>query len=73
VGGCFTSLFCNNNLCTHSTRYCNNTFFIFYECKLCYCNPLLLILSFNYVCNVCVMGEALLGDMMMIQMTELVE
>jgi hypothetical protein len=25
------------------------------------------------VCNVCVMGEALLGDMMMIQMTELVE
>jgi hypothetical protein len=25
------------------------------------------------VCNVCVMGEALLGDMMKIQTTELVE
>jgi hypothetical protein len=27
----------------------------------------------GYVCNVCVMGEAFLGDLMMIQMTELVE
>jgi hypothetical protein len=50
-----------------------NTLFIFYECTLCYCNPLPLILSSDYVCNVCVMGEALLGDMMMIQMIELVE
>jgi hypothetical protein len=23
VGGCFTSLFCNNKLCTHNTRYYN--------------------------------------------------
>jgi hypothetical protein len=50
-----------------------NTLLIFYECKLSYCNPLPLILFSDYVCNVCVMGEALLGDMMMIQMTELVE
>jgi hypothetical protein len=32
-----------------------------------------LILYSDYVCNVYVMGEALLGDMMMIQMTDLVE
>jgi hypothetical protein len=32
-----------------------------------------LILYSDCVCNVCMMGEALLGDMMMIQMTELVE
>jgi hypothetical protein len=32
-----------------------------------------LILYSDYMCNVCVMGEVLLGDMMMIQMTELVE
>jgi hypothetical protein len=25
AGGCFASLVCNNTLCTHSTRYCNNT------------------------------------------------
>ena len=34
---------------------------------------LLLIPFSDYVCNVCVMGEALLGDMMKIQITELVE
>jgi hypothetical protein len=50
-----------------------NTLSIFYECKVSYCNPLPLILFSDYVCNVCVMGEALLGDMMMIQMTKLVE
>jgi hypothetical protein len=51
-----------------------NTLSIFYECKVSYCNPLPLLLYSDYVCNVCVMGEALLGDMiMMIQMTELVE
>ena len=32
-----------------------------------------LILYSDYVCNVCVMGETLLGSMMMIQMTKLVE
>jgi hypothetical protein len=32
-----------------------------------------IVIRFRYVCNVCVMGEALLGDMMMIQMTELVK
>jgi hypothetical protein len=32
-----------------------------------------LILYSDYMCNVCVMGEVLLGDMMTIQMTELVE
>jgi hypothetical protein len=62
AGGCFASLVCNNILCTHNTWYCNNTLslYIFYECKLSYC-------------NVCVMGEALLGGMMLIQMTELVK
>jgi hypothetical protein len=44
---------------------------LFYECKVSYCNPLLLNRFSDYVCNVCVMGEALLGDMMMIQKTEL--
>jgi hypothetical protein len=74
VGGCFTSLFCNNNLCTHNTWYCNKySLYIFYECKVSYCNPLLLILYSDYVCNVCVMGEELLGDMMMIQKTKLVK
>jgi hypothetical protein len=37
-----------------------------------------ILIRFRYfftpdMCNVCVMGEALLGDLMMIQMTELVE
>jgi hypothetical protein len=32
-----------------------------------------LILFSDYVCNVCVMGEALLGVMMKIQITELAE
>jgi predicted DsbA family dithiol-disulfide isomerase len=32
-----------------------------------------LILFSDYVCNVCVMGEALLCDMMKIRLTELVE
>jgi hypothetical protein len=32
-----------------------------------------LILYSDYVCNVCVMDEALLGDMMKIQITELAE
>jgi hypothetical protein len=32
-----------------------------------------LILYSDYVCNVYVMGEALLGDKMMIQITELAE
>jgi hypothetical protein len=32
---------------------------------------LLLILFSDYVCNVCMMGEALLGGMMKIQITEL--
>jgi hypothetical protein len=55
------------------TRCCNKyPFYIFYECKLCYCNPSAYSYS-DYVCNVCVMGEALLGNMMMIQLTELVE
>jgi hypothetical protein len=73
VGGCFTSLICNNMLCTQTPGIVINTLPIFYECKLSYCNPLPLILYSDYMCNVCVMGEALLGDMMMIQMTELVE
>jgi hypothetical protein len=49
-----------------------DSLYFIYECKLCYCNPSAYSYS-NYLCNVCVMGEALLGDMMMIQMTELVE
>jgi hypothetical protein len=73
AGGCFTSLLCNNKLCTHTPGVVINTLSIFYECKLCYCNPFLLILYSDYVCNVCVMGEVLLDDMIKIQMTELVE
>jgi hypothetical protein len=73
VGGCFTSMVCNNMLCTQTPGIVINILLIFYKCKLSYCNPLPLILYSDYVCNVCVMGEALLGDMMMIQMTELVE
>jgi hypothetical protein len=72
-GGRFASLLCNNKLCTQAPGIVINTLSIFYECKLSYCNMLLLILYSDYVCNVCVMREALLGDMMMIQMTELVE
>jgi hypothetical protein len=56
------------------TRYCNKySLLIFYEYKLSYCNPLPLFLYSDYGCNVCVMGEALLGDMMVIQMTKIVE
>jgi hypothetical protein len=73
VGGCFTSLICNNKLCTQTSGVVINTPSIFYECYLCYCNPFPLILYSDYGCNVCMMGEALLGDMMMIQMTELVK
>ena len=73
VGGCFTSLIYNIMLYTQTPDIVINTLPIFYECKLSYCNPLPLILYSDYVCNVCVMGEVLLGDMMMIQMTELVE
>jgi hypothetical protein len=73
AGGCFTSMLCNNKLCTHTPGIVINTLTIFYECKLSYCNPLLLILYSDYGCNVCVMGETLLGDMMTIQMTKLVE
>ena len=72
VGGCFTSLICNIMLCTLTPGIVINTLSIFYECKLCYCNPSSYSHS-DYVCNVCVMGEALLGDMMMIRMTKLVE
>jgi hypothetical protein len=56
------------------TRYCNK-----YSPYILYMNVnyviiiLSLILYSGYVCNVCVMSEALLGDMMMIHMTELVE
>ena len=73
VGGCFTSLICNIMLCTQTSSIVINTLPIFYECKLSYCNPLPLILCSDYVCNVCVMGEVLLGGMIMIQTTELVE
>jgi hypothetical protein len=53
---------------------CNKySLYILYECKLCYCNPFPLIHYSNYVCNVCLMGEALFGDMMMIQITDLVK
>jgi hypothetical protein len=73
AGGCFTSLLCNNKLYTHTPGIVINTLSIFYECKLCYYNMFPLILYSDYVCNVCVMGEALLGNMMKIQMIELVE
>jgi hypothetical protein len=39
VGGCFTFLICNNKLCTQTPDIVINTLSIFYECKLCYCNP----------------------------------
>jgi hypothetical protein len=73
AGGCFASLVCNNTLCTLNTRYCNNnTLSIFYECKLS------IVICFRLFfppmwCNVCVMGEALLGGMRLIQKTELVK
>jgi hypothetical protein len=73
VGGCFTSLICNIMLCTQTPGIVINTLSILYECKVSYCNLLSLILYSDYVCNVCVMGETLLGDMMMIQMIELVK
>jgi hypothetical protein len=73
VGGCFTSLICNIMLCTQTTGIVINILPIFYECKLSYYNPLPFILCSDYVCNVCVMDETLLGDMMMLQMIELVE
>jgi hypothetical protein len=73
VGGCFTSLVCNNMLCTQTPGIVINILHIFYECKLSYCIPLPPILCSDYVCNVCVMGEMLLGNMMMIQMIKLVE
>jgi hypothetical protein len=59
-------------LCTLTPGIVINTLSIFYECKLCYCNPSSYSHS-DYVCNVCVMGKALLGDMMTIQKTDLVE
>jgi hypothetical protein len=88
LGGCVASQFKTLSLCARG-RFTScvviityalitpgiviNTLSIFYEYKVSYCNPLLLILFFDYVCNVCVMDEALLGDMMMIQKTELVK
>jgi hypothetical protein len=30
AGGCFASLVCNNILCTHNTRHCNNTLSIYF-------------------------------------------
>ena len=56
------------------TRYCNK-----YSLYILYMNVnyviviLPSILYSDYVCNVCMMGEALLGDMRMIQITKLVE
>jgi hypothetical protein len=73
AGGCFTSLLCNNKLCTHTPGVVINTLSIF-SMNINYVIVILpLILYSDCVCNVCMMGEALLGDMMMIQMTELVE
>jgi hypothetical protein len=72
-GGCFTSLLCNNKLCTHTPGVVINTLSIFYMNVNYVIIILPLILYSDYVCNVRVMGEALLGDMMKIQMTELVE
>jgi hypothetical protein len=66
AAGCFTSLICNNKLCTQTPGVVINTLSISYMNV----NYIIVILSFilysNYVCNVCVMGEALLGDMMKI-------
>jgi hypothetical protein len=73
AGGCFTSPLCNNKLCTHTPGVVINTLSIFCM-NVNYVDVILpLILYSDYVCNVCVMGEALLGDMMKIQVTELVE
>jgi hypothetical protein len=56
-----------------NTRYVINTLPIF-GMNVNYIIVILLLIPFSdYVCNVCVMGEALLGDMMKIQITELVE
>jgi hypothetical protein len=71
TGGCFTSLLCNNKLCTHTPGIVLNTLSIYFMNVNYVIVILPLILYSNYVCNVCVMGEALLGDMMMIQITEL--
>jgi hypothetical protein len=30
AGGCFTSLVCNNTLCTLNARYCNNTLSLYF-------------------------------------------
>jgi hypothetical protein len=73
AGGCFTSLICNNNLCTQTPGVVINTLSISYMNVNYVIVILPLILYSDYVCNVCVMGEALLGDMMMIQMIELVK
>jgi hypothetical protein len=73
VGGCFTSLLCNNKLYTHTPGVVINTLSIFYMNVNYVIVILPLILYSDYVCNICVMGEALLGDMMMIQITELTE
>jgi hypothetical protein len=43
AGGCFASLVCSNTLCTLTVIILS--LYIFYECKLSYCNPLLPILS----------------------------
>jgi hypothetical protein len=56
-----------------NTRYVINTLSIF-GMNVNYVIVILpLILFSDYVCNVCVMGEALLGGMMKIQITELAE
>jgi hypothetical protein len=44
--------------------------YILYECKLLYCNPFRLFFTL-IMCNVYMMGEALLGDMMKIQIMNL--
>jgi hypothetical protein len=72
-GGCFASRWCNNKFRTQTPGYVIITLCIFlFECKLYYCNP---FRSFStlIMCNVCMMGWALLGDMMTIQITELTE
>jgi hypothetical protein len=45
VGGCFTSLICNNMLCTQTPGIVINTLPIFYKCKLSYCNSLRLFFA----------------------------
>jgi hypothetical protein len=66
VGGCFTSYFVIITYALITPGVVINTLLIFFECKVSYCNPLPLILYSDYVCNVCMVGEALLGDMMVI-------